>query len=115
MPIASIGPMKIRKLKRKKNGSEMNVPNEFGFQTRLRPCHSDPAVSPQLSPCPKKSSTMKPSMRSRLVTTRPGTAIGPGAGFSTSYCETLPQQAMRPLRFISDSAASSTGPPILSK
>jgi predicted MFS family arabinose efflux permease len=63
----------------------------------------------------KKSMTTKPSRRSRLVTTSPGTAIGPGAGFSTSYCETLPQQTMRPRRFISDSAASSTGPPVLSK
>ena len=62
MPIASIGPMKIRKLKRKKNGSEMNVPKVCGFQIMLRPSQILPAVSVQLSPCPKKSSTIQSSV-----------------------------------------------------
>ncbi len=61
-----------------------------------------------------KSITMKPSMRIRLTTSRPGTPIGPVSG-PPSYIETAPQQAMRPCCFIAKSAAWRTGPPTLSK
>ena len=39
----------------------------------------------------------------------------PWAGGRPSYCDTAPQQAMRPCRFIRNRQASKTSPPTLSK
>ena len=58
---------------------------------------------------------MKPCIFNRFVTNKPGTPRGPVAGFAVSYCDTTPQQTMRPCRFIRGSAASRMVPPVLSK
>ena len=58
--------------------------------------------------------TMKPSMRRRFTTSKPGMPRG-DCMLAVSYCETAPQHTTRPFWFIWNSAASSTGPPTLSK
>ena len=58
MPIAIIGPKKIRKLKRKKNGRTTNWPSSSPLPNLENACSElrEPS-SPQLRPWPKKSST----------------------------------------------------------
>ena len=62
----------------------------------------------------EKSMTMKPSIRSRLTTTRPGRFRGP-EGAAPSYWLMAPQQTTRPRSFMAKRAVSSTCPPTLSK
>ena len=62
-----------------------------------------------------QSETRKPCMVTRLLTSSPGTPRGPGSGLEVSYCDTFPQQTIRPCVAMLKSAVWRIVPPVLSK